>query len=47
MPRMDGMVMAKWLKVSHTDVNILFTSRSSGDTLRSHPISDNSVEFLS
>jgi signal transduction histidine kinase len=46
MPRMGGKVMAEWLKVSHPDLKILFTSGYTEDAIAHHGIMEKEIDFL-
>ena len=46
MPQMGGMVMAEWLKVTYTDLKILFTSGYTDDALARHGVFTAGGEFL-
>jgi len=47
MPQMGGKVMAEWLKSSHPDLKILFTSGYTDDTIVQYGVLDPGVAFLS
>lgn len=46
MPQMDGKVMAEWLKISHPDLKILFTSGYTDDVIAPHGVLEPGVAFL-
>ncbi len=46
MPQMDGKVMAEWLKISHPDLKILFTSGYTDDVIAPHGVLEPGVVFL-
>lgn len=46
MPLMGGNVMAEWLKTSHPELKILFTSGYTDDAIAHHGVLDAGVEFL-
>ncbi len=46
MPRMGGKVMAEWLKTTHPDLKILFTSGYTDDAIAHHGVLDPGVAFL-
>jgi signal transduction histidine kinase/ActR/RegA family two-component response regulator len=46
MPVMSGRVMAEWLKTTHPDLKILFTSGYSDDAISQHGVLLPGVEFL-
>jgi two-component system, cell cycle sensor histidine kinase and response regulator CckA len=46
MPQMGGKVMAEWLKTTHPNLKILFTSGYTDDTITHHGVLDPGVEFL-
>lgn len=46
MPLMNGKVMAEWLKTTHPDLKILFTSGYTDDTITHHGVLEAGVQFL-
>jgi CheY-like chemotaxis protein len=46
MPRMDGNVMAEWLKSTYPDLKILFTSGYMDDTIANHGVLAAGIEFM-
>ncbi len=46
MPRMGGVVMAEWLKITNPDLKILFTSGYTDDAITHHGVLEGGVEFL-
>ena len=46
MPRMGGVVMAEWLKITYPNLKILFTSGYTEDAIAHHGVLDEGVKFL-
>jgi signal transduction histidine kinase len=46
MPQMSGKVMAEWLKTTHPDLKILFTSGYTDDAIAHHGVLEPGVAFL-
>jgi two-component system cell cycle sensor histidine kinase/response regulator CckA len=46
MPLMGGKVMAEWLKATHPEIKILFTSGYTEDAIAHHGVLDSGAEFL-
>ncbi len=46
MPQMGGKVMAEWLKTTHPDIKVLFTSGYTDATIVEHGVLDPSIAFL-
>jgi CheY-like chemotaxis protein len=46
MPLMGGKVMAEWLKTTHPDLKVLFTSGYTDDAIVQQGVLDAGVEFL-
>jgi FixJ family two-component response regulator len=47
MPLMGGKVMAEWLKTAFPDIQILFTSGYTDDSISRHGVLDEGVDFIS
>ena len=46
MPRMGGKVMAEWLKTTHPELKILFTSGYTDDAIAQHGVLEPGIAFL-
>ncbi len=46
MPHMNGKVMSEWLKMSHPELKVLFTSGYTDDAIAHHGVLDEGSEFL-
>jgi DNA-binding response OmpR family regulator len=47
MPLMGGKVLAEWMKTTHPDIKILFTSGYTDDAIEHHGVLETTAEFLS